>query len=96
MGRKQQFLDIVFAPEFRKNYGTFQTREQERIEDLVMALSKGAHTPGMRIKPIEPRKYFYEARVNYGDRLIFRVENDTLHVVNVVPHDSIGKYGSRR
>jgi hypothetical protein len=60
-----------------------------------MALPKGVSTPGMRIKPIEPEKYYYEARVNDGDRVIFRIENETLLVVDVVSRDLIGEYGKR-
>ncbi len=93
MARRQLFLNIEFADRFRKSYAEYQVREQDRIDELVMALSKGVNTPGMRIKPIEPEKYFYEARVNDADRLIFRVENGTLRVSDVVPHDLIGKYG---
>jgi mRNA-degrading endonuclease RelE of RelBE toxin-antitoxin system len=93
MVRKQSFLTIVFAPKFQKSYSGFQPREPARIDELVMALSKGVSTPGMRIKPIEPEKYYREARVNDGDRLVFRIENDTLLVADVVPHDLIRKYG---
>jgi len=93
MRGKQSFVDIVFAPKFKKSYAIYQEREQDRIDELVMALSKGVSTPGMRIKPIEPEKYYYEARVNDGDRVIFRIENETLLVVDVVSHDLIGKYG---
>lgn len=93
MRRKQSFVEIVFAPKFKKSYAIFQEREQDRIDELVMALSKGVSTPGMRIKPIEPEKYYREARVNDGDRLVFRIENDTLLVADVVPHDLIRKYG---
>ena len=89
---KQPFLSITFAARFKKNYAAYPLRDHARIDDLIMALCKGAHTPGMRVKPIEPGKVYFEARVNDGDRLIFRVENDTLHVVDVVPHDWIGKY----
>lgn len=61
-----------------------------------MALLKGETTPGMRIKPIEPEKYFNEARVNDGDRVVFRVADDTVHFVDIVTHDDIGAYGRRR
>jgi len=94
--RKQAFLDIAFTDQFRKSYSAFQAREQSRIDEIVMALAKGASTPGMRIKPIEPGKYYREARVNDGDRVVFRIEGDTLFVADVVPHDLIGKYGKGR
>ena len=96
MARKQPFLDIEFADQFKKSYSDFQAREQERIDELVMALAKGVRTPGMRIKPIEPEKYYLEARVNDGNRVVFRIANDTLLLADVVPHDLISRYGRRR
>jgi mRNA-degrading endonuclease YafQ of YafQ-DinJ toxin-antitoxin module len=96
MARKQPFLDIEFAEQFKKSYSSFQSREQDRIDEVVMALAKGVSTPGMRIKPIEPEKYYREARVNDGDRVVFRIANDTLLLADVVPHDLISGYGKRR
>ena len=96
MARKQPFLDIEFAEQFKKSYSGFRAREQDRIDEVVMALARGVSTPGMRIKPIEPGKYYREARVNDGDRVVFRIANDTLLIADVVPHDVIGNYGKRR
>ena len=96
MARKQPFLDIEFADQFKKSYSDFQAREQERIDELVMALAKGVRTPGMRIKPIEPEKYYLEARVNDGNRVVFRIANDTLLLADVVPHDLMSRYRRRR
>ncbi len=49
----------------------------------------------MRIKPIQPDRYYDEARINDGDRLVHRIESDTLWVVDVVPHDDIDRYGRK-
>jgi Txe/YoeB family toxin of Txe-Axe toxin-antitoxin module len=58
-----------------------------------MALMKQEPAPGLRLKPIEPEKFYSEARINSGDRLIYRVEGGKLWVVDVVSHDDIGRYG---
>ena len=62
---------------------------------MVMALIKQEITPGMRIKPIEPEKYYDEARINDGDRIVFRIEGGTIWFVDVITHDEIGKYGKK-
>lgn len=49
----------------------------------------------MRVKPVEPEKYYKEARINQGDHLIFRIEDDTIWFVDVVTHDEIGTYGKK-
>ncbi len=45
----------------------------------------------MRVKPIQPEKYDQEARINDGDRLVFRIGEDTVWFVDVVAHDRIGR-----
>jgi Txe/YoeB family toxin of Txe-Axe toxin-antitoxin module len=96
MARAQRFFGAQFSPQWAKSYSSFQSAEQKAIDKMVMALLKGETTPGMRIKPIEPEKYFYEARVNDGDRVVFRIADDTVYFVDIVAHDDIGSYGRRR
>ena len=36
-----------------------------------------------------------EARINSGDRIVFRVEGGTVFFIDVVKHDDIGRYGWR-
>jgi len=47
----------------------------------------------MGIKPVEPEKYYTEARVNDGDRVIHRIEAGKVWLVGIVAHDDIGRYG---
>lgn len=61
-----------------------------------MALIKGEATSGLRIKPIHPDKYFVEARVNSGDRIVFREEGGELLFIDVIGHDLIDRYGRTR
>ena len=96
MARAQRFFKAEFSEQWMKSYPHFQAAEQKGIDKVVMALLKGDTTPGMRIKPIEPEKYFYEARVNDGDRVVHRIANDTVYFVDVVAHDDISRYGTRR
>jgi hypothetical protein len=60
-----------------------------------MALIKRESSSGLRVKPIQPEKYYFEARINRGDRIIFRVEAGTVYFVDIVKHDDIGRYGRR-
>ena len=60
-----------------------------------MALIKRESTSGLRVKPIQPEKYYFEARINSGDRIIFRVEGGTVFFVAIVKHDDIARYGRR-
>ena len=92
MARAQRFLDAEFSEQFKVAYAALQADQQKGVDKTVMALLKQQPTPGTRVKPIEPDKYYYEARVNDGDRLIHRQEGERLLFVDVVAHDDIGKY----
>jgi hypothetical protein len=49
----------------------------------------------MRVTPLLPDKHNFEARISSGHRLIFRIEADLLHLVDVVSHDDIVRYSRR-
>ena len=95
MTRKQSFLNAIWTDQFKESYAKLQANEQKSADKVSFAIMKGEVTPGMRIKPIEPEKYFQEARLNDGDRLIHRVREGTVYFIDIVPHDQINKYGRR-
>jgi hypothetical protein len=95
VARKQGFLDADFSTRFDESYAALQQRQQAGADKVILALLKGASTPGMRIKPIEPEKYYYEARINDGDRLVHRVDGGTVYFIDIVSHDHIDRYGRK-
>ena len=94
MARKQGFLAADFPKQFDETYAALQ--QQSGADKVILAPLKGQPTPGMRIKPIEPDKYYHEARLNDGDRLVHRIEGGTVYFVDIVSHDLIAKYGRQR
>jgi hypothetical protein len=60
-----------------------------------MALIKGTDTPGLHVKPILPDKHYLEGRISSGDRIVFRIQDDTVYFLDVVKHDDIRRYGRR-
>jgi Txe/YoeB family toxin of Txe-Axe toxin-antitoxin module len=95
MARNQPFLNAVWTDQFKERYAKRQANEQKAADKVAMALMKGDVTPGMRITPIEPEKYYDEARINDGDRLAYRIAAGTVYFIDIVPHDRINKYGKR-
>ena len=95
MARRQKFLAAEFSKRFEKSYAGLTVAQQNGVDRAVIALLKRKPSLGMRIKPIQPDKYYDEARINDGDRLVHRIEGDTLWVVDVVPHDDIDRYGRK-
>lgn len=92
MPRPTGFLGVGFADRFRRSYAKLAPARQAQTDKVIMALAKQVPTPGMRVKPIEPEKFYLEARINDGDRLIHRLESGRLSIVDVVAHDDIGRY----
>jgi hypothetical protein len=93
VARRQKLLAAEFSKRFEKSYAGLTVAQQNGVDKAVMALLKRTPTPGMRVKSIQPDKFYDEARINDGDRLVHRIKDDTLWVVDVVPHDDIDRYG---
>jgi mRNA-degrading endonuclease RelE of RelBE toxin-antitoxin system len=88
-------LPVVFSERFRKSYQDLPQSFVVSCDRAVQALANQRPTPGMRAKPILPDKHYFEARISSGHRLIFRIEEGLLHLVDVVTHDDIARYSRR-
>ena len=95
MARKQTFLAAVWSDVWKESYARLSTERQAACDEAAMALIKQADSPGLRIKPIQPAKHYLEARINSGDRIVFRREEGTIYFIDVVAHDDISRYGKR-
>ena len=95
MAEKQTFLQAVWSEAWKESYASLSADRQRSCDHAAMALIKRDSSPGTRVKPIQPDKYYFEARINSGDRIIFRVEGGTIFFIDVVRHDDIDRYGRR-
>ena len=95
MGQKQVFLTAEWSEQWKSSYAHLSTDRQAACDKAAIALIKRTSSPGLHIKPIHPDKYYSEARLNSGDRIVFRVEEGTIFFVDVVKHDDISRYGKR-
>jgi mRNA-degrading endonuclease RelE of RelBE toxin-antitoxin system len=96
MPRKQTFLTAVWSEQWKASYLELSSDRQAACDEAAISLIKQASSPGLRIKPIHPEKYYFEARINSGDRIVFRIEEGTIFFTDVVKHDGIDRYGKRR
>lgn len=96
MARKQNFLAAEWSESWKTNYAQLSTDRQAACDKAAIALIKQMSSPGLRIKPIHPDKYYSEARINSGDRIVFRIESGGILFVDVVSHDDISRYGRKR
>ncbi len=95
MARKQTFLAAEWSDLWKENYAQLSTDRQAACDKAAILLIKQAASPGLYIKPIHPDKHYSEARINTGDRIVFRVEDNTIFFVDIVKHDDISRYGKK-
>lgn len=74
MPRRQTFLTAVWSEEWKASYHALSPDRQTACDEAAISLIKQSSSPGLRIKPIHPEKYYLEGRINSGDRIVFRVE----------------------
>lgn len=92
---RQTFLAAEWSERWKTSYTRLSADRQAACDKAAMALIKQESSSGLRIKPIQPDKYYREARITSGDRIVFRIEGGTLFFVDVVKHDDISRYGKR-
>jgi hypothetical protein len=85
----------VWTEQWWSSYGRLAADRQASCDRVVMALVKGTHTPGLDVKPILPDRHYLEARISSGDRVVFRLEETTIYLMDVVKHDDIERYSRR-
>ncbi|HKI05094.1 MAG TPA: hypothetical protein VKK31_24150 [Thermoanaerobaculia bacterium] len=96
MARKQTFLSATWSESWQESYAKLSSERQAACDEAAIALIKQTQSSGLRVKPIHPEKHYLEARINSGDRIVFRLEKGTIFFVDIVHHDDIGRYGKRR
>ena len=95
MPRKQAFLSAEWSEQWKASYAALSSDRQTACDEAAISLIKQTSSQGLRVKPIQPEKYYLEARINSGDRIVFRVDAGTIFFVDVVKHDDIARYGKR-
>ncbi len=95
MADKQTFLQAAWSEVWKTSYAALSADRQRSCDEAAIALIKQTISAGLRVKPIQPEKTYFEARINTGDRITFRVEAGTVYFVDIVKHDEIDRYGRR-
>ncbi|MCP4664518.1 MAG: hypothetical protein GY856_54735 [bacterium] len=95
MSRKQPFRAAEWSERWKESYARLSPDRQTACDKAAIALIKQTSSSGLRVKPIQPEKYYSEGRMTSGDRIVFRIEGDTIFFVDVVKHDDVSRYGKR-
>lgn len=85
-------LEVSYGSRFEQRLRRLPEARRSSCLRVIEALARQEPTPGMRVKPILPGRFYSEARISSGDRLIFRTSQGILHLIDVVTHDDIVRY----
>ncbi len=86
------FLSHDSSKRFQKTYRKLSDVLQKQVDAAVLRLIENPAHPGLNVHAIRESRYYSEAYINRGDRLIFRAEGRHLFLIDIVPHDDIGRY----
>jgi hypothetical protein len=95
VARPQTFLSAHWTEQWQESYAGLPTERQVSCDRAILALIKRTDSPGLNVKPVLPDKYFWEARISSGDRIIFRRGEGMIVFIDVVAHDEIQRFGRR-
>lgn len=84
-----------WSKSFESSYARLNPDRQKACDKAIIALIKRQSSPGLRVKPIHPDKYYNEARLDSGNRIVFRIDDGTIFFVDVIIHDKNSRYGRR-
>ena len=86
------FVSFERTKRFDKAVEGLQPNQRKQLrKQLAQLLENPAH-PSLKAHQIKPDKYYWEAYLNKGDRIIYIPEGSHLVLVDVVSHDDIDRY----
>lgn len=86
-----QFLELRFTPRFKKQLRKLSPVLKKKFEKQLAFLVKNPQHPSLRTKKMGGTEFF-EARLDYHNRFIYRVTEDEIWFYSIGPHDEgLGK-----
>lgn len=80
---------------FDKAVAGLQPAQRKQLQKQLAQLLHDPSHPSPEAHQIKPDKYYWEAYLNKGDRIIYIPQGSHLVLVDVVTHDDISRYGKR-
>jgi hypothetical protein len=89
------FLTLAIAKRFEKTTAKLQEAQCKQLARQSRLLFENPAHPSLKAHQIKPDKFYWEAYLNDSDRIVYLPQGSHLVLVDVVPHDDIGRYGKR-
>ncbi|MCW3789454.1 Txe/YoeB family addiction module toxin [Plebeiibacterium sediminum] len=83
-------MKIVWMPEAWEDYLYWQTKDKKILKKINLLIKECQRTPFVGIGKPEALKNnltgWWSRRINHSDRLVYKVENDTLYILQCRYH----------
>lgn len=89
------FKTLETTQQYKEAVANLQPAARKQVAAHARLLFENPAHPSLRTHSIKPDKYYWEAYVNRGDRIIYIPEGSHLVLIDVVSHDDIGRYARR-
>lgn len=89
------FQTLEITGQYKEAVACLQPAVRKQVAARARLLFENPAHPSLNAHSIKPDKYYWEAYVNRGDRIIYIPAGSHLVLVDVVVHDDIKRYSKR-
>lgn len=79
-------MRLVYAKRFLESYAYAPPAIQRAVDRRIALLLQNLRHPSLRAKKYDEARDIWQARVNGGWRVYFRIEGDAYHLIDLMPH----------
>lgn len=89
------FQTLEITEQYKEAVAKLQPATRKQAAKRAKLLFENPAHPSLQTHSIKPDKYYWEAYVNLGDRIIYIPEGSHLVLIDIVAHDDINRYSKR-
>jgi hypothetical protein len=79
-------VNVRSTHRFDRSYAHAPARIRKLFDQKLIFLLQNLRHPSLRAKKYDEAQNIWQARVNGGWRFYFRIEGDTYHLIDIMPH----------
>ena len=79
-------MHAVYTQRFLESYADAPAAVQRAVDRRVALLLQNLRHPSLQAKKYDESRDIWQARVNGGWRLYFKIEGDAYHLIDLIPH----------
>lgn len=79
-------MRAAYTRRFLESYANAPPQIQRAVDRRVVLLLENLRHPSLRGKKYHETHNIWQARVNGGWRCYFKIEDDTYHLLDLIPH----------